>query len=55
MKVIIDFQDKNHKTIAIHYIEYNTIAPPYLGILQYCERVSEYFPEVYFCYTYNIE
>lgn len=50
MKIQIEFQDRNHNTIAVHYIEYDTITPPYLGIVKYCHYIMDVYKEVFFYY-----
>ena len=51
MNIKIEFQDENHNKIAVHYIEYNTITPPIIGVVDYCERIRHYYPEVWFYYV----
>lgn len=52
MYLKIEFQDKNHNTISIHHIEYNTITPPYMKAYDYCERIMYYYRDVwFFCVT----
>ena len=48
MKVKIEFKDKNRSTISIHYIEYETFTPPYIGIVEYCRRIVLQYSNVYF-------
>lgn len=50
MEIKIEFQDKDHNVIAIHRIEYDTITPPFLVVMGYCENISRMYPEVMFYY-----
>lgn len=50
MEIKIEFQDKDHKVIAIHRIEYDTITPPILVVMGYCEKISRMYPDVMFYY-----
>jgi hypothetical protein len=49
MRLKIEFQDKNHNVISIHYIEYKTITPPYFKAFLYYNKIAETYPEVCFC------
>lgn len=51
MEIKIRFEDVNHELIAMHRIEYNTITPPYVAIVDYCYTIWKQFPNVMF---YNI-
>ena len=50
MEIVIEFEDINHGLIATHRIKYNTITPPFLAIIRYCERIKSEYPDVMFYY-----
>lgn len=50
MEIIIRFEDINHELIATHRIQYNTITPPFLAAVRYCEMIKKHYPDVMFYY-----